>query len=59
VRRRGKGVAIGITTYALIVFDKACELGLEGIVSKRAGRFYKNGRSRSWLKLRNPGFVRT
>ena len=42
-----------------IVFAKACELGLEGIVSKREGRFYRNGRSRNWLKAKNPDFVRT
>jgi bifunctional non-homologous end joining protein LigD len=30
-----------------VVFAKACELGLEGIVSKRAGSFYKSGRSRN------------
>ena len=41
------------------VFAKACELGLEGIVSKRAGSFYRNGRSRNWLKAKNPDFVRT
>ena len=35
------------------------ELGLEGIVSKRAGSFYRNGRSRNWLKTKNPDFVRT
>jgi hypothetical protein len=38
---------------------KACELGLEGIVSKRAGSFYLSGRSRNWLKTKNPAFVRT
>jgi bifunctional non-homologous end joining protein LigD len=42
-----------------VVFAKACELGLEGIVSKREGSFYKNGRSRNWLKVRNPNFLRT
>ena len=41
-----------------VVFKKACELGLEGIVSKRAGSFYRNGRSRNWLKAKNPDFVR-
>jgi ATP-dependent DNA ligase len=41
------------------VFAKACELGLEGIVSKRAGSFYKSGRSRNWLKTKNPNLVRT
>ena len=42
-----------------IVFAKACELGLEGIVSKRASSFYSAGRSRNWLKAKNPDFVRT
>jgi ATP-dependent DNA ligase len=41
-----------------VVFAKACELGLEGIVSKRAGSFYRNGRSRNWLKTVNQDFVR-
>ena len=42
-----------------VVFAKACELGLEGIVSKRAGSFYKSGRSCNWLKTINLDFVRT
>jgi bifunctional non-homologous end joining protein LigD len=42
-----------------VVFAKACELGLEGIVSKRAGSRYRSGRSRTWLKTKNPDFVRT
>ena len=42
-----------------MVFAKACELGLDGIVSKRAGSFYKNGRSRNWLKAKNRNFART
>jgi len=42
-----------------VVFAKACELGLEGVVSKRAGSFYKSGRSRNSLKTKNPDFVRT
>jgi ATP-dependent DNA ligase len=41
------------------VFAKACELGLEGIVSKRQGSFYKSGPSRNWLKTKNPNFERT
>jgi ATP-dependent DNA ligase len=32
---------------------------LEGIVSKRAGSFYRCARSRNWLKTKNPNFVRT
>ena len=42
-----------------VVFAKACDLGLEGIVSKRAGSFYRSGKSRNWLKTKNPDFVRT
>ena len=41
-----------------IVFAKACELGLEGIVSKRAGSRYWSGTSRSWVKAKNPEFQR-
>ena len=37
-----------------VVFMKACALGLEGIVSKRAGSQYQSGPSRSWLKAKNP-----
>jgi bifunctional non-homologous end joining protein LigD len=39
-----------------LVFAKACELGLEGIVSKRAGSRYLSGNSRQWLKAKNPKF---
>ena len=42
-----------------IVFAKACELGLEGIVSKRAGSRYSSGNSRQWVKSKNPDFART
>ena len=42
-----------------VVFAKARDLGLEGIVSKRAGSFYRSGKSRNWLKTKNQDFVRT
>jgi bifunctional non-homologous end joining protein LigD len=48
-----------IVAEGAVVFVKACELGLEGIVSKRASSFYKSGKSRNWLKTVNPDFVRT
>jgi hypothetical protein len=35
-------------------FRHACQLGLEGIVSKRLGSRYTSGRSRDWLKFKNP-----
>ena len=37
----------------------ARELGLEEIVSERAGDLYRSETSRSWLKSKNPAFVRT
>jgi bifunctional non-homologous end joining protein LigD len=40
------------------VFAHACRLGLEGIVSKRAGSRYRSGASRNWLKCLNPDFQR-
>jgi bifunctional non-homologous end joining protein LigD len=48
-----------IAAEGAVVFAKACELGLEGIVSKGEGSFYRSGRSRNWLKAKNPDFVRT
>jgi bifunctional non-homologous end joining protein LigD len=39
---------------AAIVFDHACKLGLEGIVSKRRGSRYQSRRSVLWLKSKNP-----
>jgi bifunctional non-homologous end joining protein LigD len=48
-----------VAAEGAVVFAKACELGLEGIVSKRQGSCYRSGRSRNWLKTRNPNFIRT
>jgi ATP-dependent DNA ligase len=36
------------------VFRHAYKLGLEGIVSKRLGSPYRSGRSRQWVKSKNP-----
>jgi bifunctional non-homologous end joining protein LigD len=36
-----------------VVFRHACQLGLEGIVSKRLGSPYSSGRSRHWVKSKN------
>jgi ATP-dependent DNA ligase len=35
-------------------FAHACELGLEGIVSKNRTRSYRSGRVKHWLKIKNP-----
>jgi bifunctional non-homologous end joining protein LigD len=37
-----------------IVFQHACALGCEGIVSKRRGSPYRSGRVQHWLKIKNP-----
>ena len=34
------------------VFRHACELGLEGIISKRLGSRYRSGRSADWIKMK-------
>jgi ATP-dependent DNA ligase len=35
------------------LFRKACEFGLEGLVSKRSDRPYRGGRSPHWIKVKN------
>ena len=37
-----------------VVFPHACQMGLEGIVSKRLGSRYRSGRTSDWLKFKNP-----
>jgi bifunctional non-homologous end joining protein LigD len=37
-----------------LVFEHACLLGCEGIVSKRKDSRYRSGRSRYWVKMKNP-----
>jgi ATP-dependent DNA ligase len=37
-----------------VVFRHACKMGLEGIVSKRLGSRYRSGRTKDWLKFKNP-----
>ena len=38
-----------------LVFEHACRLGFEAIVSKRKGSPYSSGRSPHWLKVKKPG----
>jgi len=47
-----------IEAEGALVFAKACEMGLEGIVSKRLGGPYWSGRCRNWVKVKNPAFQR-
>jgi bifunctional non-homologous end joining protein LigD len=35
------------------LFRAACDLGLEGLVSKRRDRRYNAGRSKDWIKVKN------
>ena len=41
-----------IETHGEQVYERACELGAEGIVSKRAVSPYTSGRSADWLKIK-------
>jgi len=54
------GVRFGeaLSAEGALVFAHACQLGLEGIVSKRVGSRYRSGTSRNWLKVLNPEFER-
>jgi bifunctional non-homologous end joining protein LigD len=38
----------------MIIFQHACALGCEGIVSKRLASPYRSGRIDHWLKIKNP-----
>jgi len=40
--------------YCAKCFVTARKLGLEGIVSKRRDFPYRSGRTKSWLKIKNP-----
>jgi bifunctional non-homologous end joining protein LigD len=36
------------------MFQAVCKLGLEGIVSKKLDAPYRSGRTKSWIKVKNP-----
>jgi len=56
LRRAGAGLRLNehLTHDGDAVFHHACKMGLEGIVSKRLGSRYRSGRSKDWLKFKNP-----
>jgi bifunctional non-homologous end joining protein LigD len=56
--RDGIQISEAITGDGGRIFRHACGLGLEGIVSKRTGSRYVSGRTRAWLKTKNPTFQR-
>ena len=43
-----------LTGDGATVFEHACRMGLDGIVSKRTDAPYRSGPSRTWLKSKNP-----
>ena len=47
-------MSLGGQTRGALVYDAACQLGCEGIVSKRLGSPYRSGHSPNWLKIKNP-----
>jgi bifunctional non-homologous end joining protein LigD len=55
--RRPEGIFIATFEQGEIgpdLFRKACEFGLEGLVSKHRERAYRAGRSPNWVKVKNP-----
>jgi len=55
---KGRQVSIVLNEHfeedGAAVYRAACQLGCEGIVSKRLGSSYRSGRSKHWIKIKNP-----
>jgi bifunctional non-homologous end joining protein LigD len=55
---KGSHLSIVLNEYfeedGATVYRAACQLGCEGIVSKRLGSPYRSGRSGHWVKVKNP-----
>jgi ATP-dependent DNA ligase len=54
--RPGLGERISLTFFShnrATLFRAACNMGLEGMVSKRVDRPYRAGRSKDWVKVKN------
>jgi bifunctional non-homologous end joining protein LigD len=56
LRKPSPGIALNkhYVGHGDIVYQQACKLGCEGIVSKRLGSLYRSGRSKQWVKVKNP-----
>jgi bifunctional non-homologous end joining protein LigD len=56
LRLPNQGIALNETYRedGTMIFKYACALGCEGIVSKRLGSRYRAGRSKHWIKIKNP-----
>lgn len=56
LRRAGAGVVLNehFEAEGMTVYQHACKFGCEGVVSKRLGSRYIAGRTREWVKEKNP-----
>lgn len=56
LRRSRHGIAFNrhFGVDGAIVYEQACVLGCEGVVSKRLGLPYRPGRNDCWIKVKNP-----
>jgi len=56
VGRRRLGIVLSEHTDedGATIFQQACKMGLEGIVSKRLSAPHRSGPSRDWIKVKNP-----
>ena len=59
LRNTGAGILLNqnIVEDGPVVFDHACRLGAEGIVSKKVDATYRSGPCRVWIKVRNPASI--
>ena len=56
LRGRPDGIFVNPFEIGIIepdLFRAACDMGLEGLVSKRSDRPYRGGRSNDWIKVKN------
>ena len=54
VRTAGMRFSEHLDGDGVTIFEQACKMGLEGIVSKRRGFPYRSGRCKSWVKIKKP-----
>ena|ERR1044071_9153684 len=52
--KSGLVLSLAIVGRGQEIYETACSMGLEGIVSKRVDAPYRSGKSKTWLKVKNP-----
>ncbi|WP_233890102.1 ATP-dependent DNA ligase [Paraburkholderia flagellata] len=50
--------ASGVVGVGVLVFQEVRKYGFEGMVAKRLSSPYRRGRTRDWLKIKNPDYER-